>query len=175
VAAKVAAVERAREAGPEQPQLLSFYSLKSGPCRRVEAFLSQVLQRRHNHETFRLVRICAERHPDFVERFAVDELPTIIVVAGRQVRARLAAPDGTARAGGRPRTMAAVGRAIASSRAVRRDSRRARDRAQALRSAAALERERSQELRDLMALRHLWAAPRDDLQSVLVPLAGGKL
>lgn len=92
--AEVASVEQARQEVPERPQLLFFYGLKSGPCRRVEAFLAQVLQHRHNHETFRLFRICAERHPDLVERFAVEELPTVIVVAERRVRRRLAAPKG---------------------------------------------------------------------------------
>ena len=78
----------------DKPRLLFFYGKTSGPCRRVEAFLSQVLQRRHNHETFRLVRVCAERHPDLVEHFRVDTLPTILVVAERRVQARVVAPRG---------------------------------------------------------------------------------
>ncbi len=81
-------------AKPERPQLLFFYGQTSGPSRRVEAYLSQVLQRRHNHETFRLVRICAERHPELVEHFHVEQLPTIFVVSGRRVQARVIAPKG---------------------------------------------------------------------------------
>ena len=80
--------------GVEKPRLLFFYGRTSGPCRRVEAFLSQVLQRRHNHETFRLVRVCAEQHPDLIEHFRVDSLPTIVVVEDRRVKTRVAAPRG---------------------------------------------------------------------------------
>ena len=78
----------------EKPRLLFFYGRTSGPCRRVEAFLSQVLQRRHNHETFRLVRVCAERHPELIEHFRVETLPTICVVEGRKLRRRIEAPRG---------------------------------------------------------------------------------
>ena len=78
----------------EKPRLLFFYGQTSGPCRRVEAFLSQVLQRRHNHDTFRLVRVCAERHPELLEHFRVDTLPTICVVDGRRVQARVVSPRG---------------------------------------------------------------------------------
>jgi thioredoxin-like negative regulator of GroEL len=72
----------------EKPRLIFFYSRTSGPCRRVEAFLSQVLQRRHNHETFKLVRVCAESHPELVEHFRVERLPTVMVVERRRVKAR---------------------------------------------------------------------------------------
>jgi thioredoxin-like negative regulator of GroEL len=82
------------ERAVEKPRLIFFYGKTSGPCRRVEAFLSQVLQRRHNHETFRLVRVCAERHPELIEHFRVGELPTICVVDGRRVQARVVAPRG---------------------------------------------------------------------------------
>jgi thioredoxin-like negative regulator of GroEL len=78
----------------EKPRLFFFYGMTSGPCRRVEAFLSQVLQRRHNHETFRLMRICAERHPELTEHFGVETLPTIVVVEGRRVSKRVVSPRG---------------------------------------------------------------------------------
>lgn len=84
----------AAAAGNDRPRLLIFYGETSGPSRRLDAFLSQVLQRRHNHDTFRLVRVCAEHSPDLVERFRVDRLPTLFVVDGRRVRARLESPRG---------------------------------------------------------------------------------
>jgi len=87
-------VAAAGEHAADKPQLLFFYGKTSGPSRRVEAFLSQVLQHRHNHDTFRLVRVCAEDHPELVEHFRVDGLPAIFVVADRRVRARLIAPKG---------------------------------------------------------------------------------
>jgi thioredoxin-like negative regulator of GroEL len=73
-----------------RPKLLFFYGEQSGPSRTVEALLSQILQRRMNHETFDYVRVCADRHPDLVERFRVDVLPTLFVVEGKRVRLRLA-------------------------------------------------------------------------------------
>ena len=77
-----------------QPGLVFFYSSVSGACRRAEGFLAQVLQRRQNHETFRLYRVDREERPDLVERFAVRELPTLLVVEGGSVRGRLERPRG---------------------------------------------------------------------------------
>jgi thioredoxin-like negative regulator of GroEL len=62
----------------------------------VEGFVAQVLQRRHNHHSFLLRRIDADRNPDLAERFHVDQLPTLIVVADKQVQARLEVPRGCA-------------------------------------------------------------------------------
>jgi thioredoxin-like negative regulator of GroEL len=77
-----------------KPRLVFFHSPRSGHCRRVEGFLAQVLQRRRNHGTFQLYRVAEEERPDLVERFAVDTMPTLVVVEGRQVRARLVRPRG---------------------------------------------------------------------------------
>ena len=77
-----------------KPRLVFFHSSFSGQCRRVEGFLAQVLQRRRNHGTFKLYRVAREERPDLVERFDVDAMPTLVVVEGRQVRARLERPRG---------------------------------------------------------------------------------
>jgi thioredoxin-like negative regulator of GroEL len=77
-----------------KPRLVFFHSALSGQCRRVEGFLAQVLQRRRNHGTFKLYRVASEDRPDLVERFAVDEMPTLVVVEGTKVRARLTRPRG---------------------------------------------------------------------------------
>src|SRR3989442_7715327 len=77
-----------------KPRLVYFHSLVSGNCRRVEGFLAQVLQRRRNHGTFKLYRVAQEERPDLVERFEVETLPTLVVVEGKQVRARLVRPRG---------------------------------------------------------------------------------
>ena len=66
----------------------------SGNCRRVEGFLAQVLQRRRNHATFKLYRVAKEDRPELVERFGITEFPTLVVVEGKKVRARLARPRG---------------------------------------------------------------------------------
>ena len=77
-----------------KPRLVFFYSTSSGACRRVEGFLAQVLQRRGNHDTFRIDRVEEAERPDLHERFRIDEVPTLVVVVGRQVKARLVAPRG---------------------------------------------------------------------------------
>lgn len=82
---------------PAKPLLVVFGSDRSGRCRRVDGFLAQVLQRRHNHETFRLRRVELERRPDLFRRFRVSALPTLLVMerAPRAV-ARLENPAGAA-------------------------------------------------------------------------------
>ena len=77
-----------------KPRLVFFTSSVSGQCRRVEGFLAQVLQRRRNHGTFNLYRVAEEERPDLVERFRVDELPTLLVVEEKSVAARLERPKG---------------------------------------------------------------------------------
>jgi thioredoxin-like negative regulator of GroEL len=80
----------------ERPRLVFFYGSKSGPSRRIEAYLSQVLQRRRNHDTFRLIRVCADTNPELVQRFAIERLPALVVVEDRRIQARIDAPRGRA-------------------------------------------------------------------------------
>ena len=77
-----------------KPRLVFFYSSRSGACRRAEGFLAQVLQRRKNHGTFRLYRVAQEERPDLVERFRVERMPTLVVVEGHSVSAKLELPRG---------------------------------------------------------------------------------
>ena len=79
---------------PDRPQLLFFYSSTSGSSRRAEGFLAQVLQRRQNHESFRVRRVDVDDHPDLVERFHIDEVPTLLVVDHMRICARLRRPRG---------------------------------------------------------------------------------
>ena len=76
----------------EQPQLAYFYSDVSGRCRRVEGFLAQVLQRRGNHETFRLYRVPVEERPDLHRRHRIARLPTLEVIEDKKVVGRLEQP-----------------------------------------------------------------------------------
>jgi thioredoxin-like negative regulator of GroEL len=78
----------------ESPRLVFFHSTLSGHCRRVEGFLAQVLQRRRNHGTFQVVRVAEEERPDLLERFRVEAVPTLVVVEGKAVAARLTQPRG---------------------------------------------------------------------------------
>jgi thioredoxin-like negative regulator of GroEL len=77
-----------------QPGLVFFHSSVSGACRRAEGFLAQVLQRRRNHATFKLYRVAEEDRPDLVERFGITTMPTLVVVEGKTVRAKLERPRG---------------------------------------------------------------------------------
>jgi thioredoxin-like negative regulator of GroEL len=77
-----------------QPRLVFFHSGCSGACRRAEGFLAQVLQRRRNHGTFKMYRVAQEERPDLLERFEITTLPTLVVVEGKIVRAKLERPRG---------------------------------------------------------------------------------
>ena len=77
-----------------KPRLVFFYSAESGRCRRVDGFLAQVLQQRKNHDTFQLYRVDSDQHRELVERFRVERVPTLCVVEGKTVRARLEEPRG---------------------------------------------------------------------------------
>ena len=77
-----------------KPRLVFFHAPASGPSRRVEGFLAQVLQRRANHSTFRLYRVDEKQRPDLVERFGVEDVPSLVVVEGKQVRGLLTRPRG---------------------------------------------------------------------------------
>jgi thioredoxin-like negative regulator of GroEL len=88
------AVAAASEQTAARPRLVLFHSRFCGRCRRVEGFIAQVLQRRRNHGTFALLQVDVEERPDLVEKFRIDEVPTIVVVADKRVQGRLAHPKG---------------------------------------------------------------------------------
>jgi thioredoxin-like negative regulator of GroEL len=77
-----------------KPSLLFFHSAASGRCRRVEGFLAQVLQRRSNHDTFKLMRVDADAQADLAERFKIETVPTLVVVADKRAQAWLPNPQG---------------------------------------------------------------------------------
>lgn len=78
----------------EVPLLVFFHSKRSGQSRRVEGYLSQVLQRRGNHHSFQVYRVEVEEHPQLVQRFRVDAVPTLVVVTGNRVQCRAVTPRG---------------------------------------------------------------------------------
>ena len=85
---------RAEQPATERPRLVFFYSSNSGRSRRVEGYLSQVLQRRRNHESFQLYNVDVAEHPELAERFKIQTVPAIVVVEGKRVEARLDDPRG---------------------------------------------------------------------------------
>jgi thioredoxin-like negative regulator of GroEL len=88
------AAEALPQRQPSRPRLVFFHSKMCGRCRRVEAFIAQVLQRRKNHDTFVLQQVDVDERRDLAERFRIDEVPTLLVVADRRVHGRLSHPRG---------------------------------------------------------------------------------
>src|SRR3954462_10037843 len=84
----------AQDQQTEKPRPVFFPSETAGPSRRVEGFLAQVLQRRGNHSTFRLLKVSTDERPDLAARFAADPIPALMVVDGSRVTGRLALPRG---------------------------------------------------------------------------------
>ena len=78
----------------QRPRLVFFGARESGRSRRVEGYLSQVLQRRRNHESFQLLQVDVGDHAELAERFGVTHVPTTVVVEEKRVRARLDNPRG---------------------------------------------------------------------------------
>jgi thioredoxin-like negative regulator of GroEL len=85
----------AADARLELPRLVFFSSSTSGECRRAEGWIAQVMQSRRNHRKVKLVRVDSEARPDLVERFAVTQLPTLVVVDQKVARGRLERPRNT--------------------------------------------------------------------------------
>ena len=48
-----------------------------------------MLQRRHNHETFSLVRVDVDARADLAERFKITSTPTLLVIDEGRVRVSL--------------------------------------------------------------------------------------
>jgi len=78
-----------RKRPDSRPMLCFVYSPTSGPSRRAEGFLAQVLQRRQNHRAFVLQRVNSVERPDLAEKLGASTVPALVVVEGRRVRARL--------------------------------------------------------------------------------------
>jgi thioredoxin 2 len=63
-----------------------FTSARSGPARRVESLLDQVLQERRNHEAFERAVVDVDSDESVAARYDVEAVPTILVVEdGREV------------------------------------------------------------------------------------------
>jgi len=77
-----------------RPILILFTTNRDGRSRRTDGHLAQVLQRRHNHDTFAIKHVALEDHPDLFEKFQITETPSLVVVDERRVKGRLTRPQG---------------------------------------------------------------------------------
>ena len=67
--------------------LVFFSSARSGPARRMESLLAHVA-RKERHR-LRVIQVDADRRPELVDRLAVEDVPTLVLVRGNRAVARL--------------------------------------------------------------------------------------
>ena len=89
VAARRARSTIKAEGSTQRPMLLLFGSRTSGQSRRLDGFVSHVLQRRHNHDSMRYRIVEQEDRPDLFERFHVEQVPSLVVIDDDAVAARM--------------------------------------------------------------------------------------
>jgi thioredoxin-like negative regulator of GroEL len=71
-----------------KPLLVFFCSERSGPARRMESLLAHLA--RKERERLVVKRVDVEERPELAERFAIEEVPTLVLVKDKRVVARLA-------------------------------------------------------------------------------------
>jgi thioredoxin-like negative regulator of GroEL len=76
-----------RVASRMKPLLVFFTSSKSGPARRMDSTLAH-LARKERHR-LRLTRVDIDERPDLAARFAVEDVPTLVLVRNRRIVERL--------------------------------------------------------------------------------------
>jgi thioredoxin-like negative regulator of GroEL len=76
-----------------KPLLVFFSSERSGPARRMESLLAHLARKERTR--LRVIRVDVDDQPDLAERFKVVAVPTLVLVNGKRVVARL---DGRASA-----------------------------------------------------------------------------
>ena len=67
--------------------LVFFTSRRSGPARRMESLLAHIA--RKERDTLRVKKVDVDERPDLAKRFRVEEVPSLALVKGRRVVARL--------------------------------------------------------------------------------------
>ena len=72
---------------PALPTLVFFTNATSGPARRMESLLAHVA--RKERERLNVRRVDVEEHPRLVRKFAVTQVPTLVLVQGKKVVARI--------------------------------------------------------------------------------------
>lgn len=72
---------------PSSPILLFFATPQSGPARRMESLLAHLA--RKERDRLRIWRVDADQQRDWVERFNVSQVPTLVLIKDRKAVARL--------------------------------------------------------------------------------------
>ena len=71
----------------ERPLLVFFTSHRSGPARRMESLLAHIARKERGR--LRVSKVDVDDRPDLVERFRVDQVPSLALVVERRVVSRL--------------------------------------------------------------------------------------
>jgi thioredoxin 1 len=70
-----------------RPLLVFFTSRRSGPARRMESLLAHIA--RKERAALRVRKVDVDERPDVARRFCVAEVPSLALVKGKKVVARL--------------------------------------------------------------------------------------
>jgi thioredoxin-like negative regulator of GroEL len=71
----------------ERPLLVFFTSRRSGPARRMESLLAHIA--RKERDSLRVKKVDVDERPDIAARFQISEVPSLALVKGKRVVARL--------------------------------------------------------------------------------------
>jgi thioredoxin-like negative regulator of GroEL len=69
------------------PLLVFFTSTRSGPARRMESLLAHIARKRRG--SLRVRQVDVDERPDIAKRFRIAEVPSLALVKGQKVVARL--------------------------------------------------------------------------------------
>jgi len=69
------------------PLLVFFTSSRSGPARRMESLLAHIARKRRG--SLRVRQVDVDERPDIAKRFRIAEVPSLALVKGQKVVARL--------------------------------------------------------------------------------------
>ena len=71
----------------DRPLLVFFTSRRSGPARRMESLLAHIARKRRG--SLRVRQVDVDERPDIAKRFRIAEVPSLALVKGQKVVARL--------------------------------------------------------------------------------------
>jgi thioredoxin 1 len=71
----------------DRPLLVFFTSQRSGPARRMESLLAHIA--RKERDSLRVKLVDVDERPDLAEKFHISQVPSLALVKGKRVVARL--------------------------------------------------------------------------------------
>lgn len=71
----------------DRPLLVFFTSQRSGPARRMESLLAHIA--RKERDSLRVKLVDVDARPDLAEKFRISQVPSLALVKGKRVVARL--------------------------------------------------------------------------------------